>query len=198
VQIEVVTVGPLQTNCYILCDGDECVVIDPGDEPDKILAVLRNRGISAIVATHLHFDHVGAVGELVKLSGAPFYVHKDDWDIRDKLTKLAEHFGYRVDLPNPKFLGDSVEWLRVLHTPGHTPGSVSLIGDGFVFTGDTLFYQAVGRADLPGGNWRQLVNSVCRLYQLPDEYVVYAGHGPSTTIGLEKRENPLVNLEHCV
>ncbi|ABP50263.1 MULTISPECIES: MBL fold metallo-hydrolase [Pyrobaculum] len=196
--VERIVVGPLATNAYLACSGDECVVIDPGDEAAAILKRLGRKGLVAIIATHLHFDHVGAVLELAEATGAPFYAHPADWAIYKELNEVAEEWGFSVpEIPPPKNPGLRVWELDVLHTPGHTPGSISLVGDGVVFTGDTLFHMSVGRTDLPGGDWDALVESVCRLYGLPRGYLVYPGHGPATTIGNEAEGNPFVDASVC-
>ncbi|WP_054856676.1 MBL fold metallo-hydrolase [Vulcanisaeta sp. JCM 16159] len=201
--VEVVIVGPLETNCYLVCDDSSCVIIDPGDEAETILNALGNRKMLAVIATHLHFDHVGAVKELTNGLGVPFMVHKLDWELRDIFNELATEWGFtRPELPEPVFIDEGSKLplnLKVMHTPGHTPGSVSIIGDGFVITGDTLFAGSVGRTDLPGGDMNRLRNSVCRLYrELPDNFIVYPGHGPSTTIGEEKLSNLVIPMEACL
>ncbi|MEM0464280.1 MBL fold metallo-hydrolase [Pyrobaculum sp.] len=196
--VERVVVGPLATNAYLVCQDDECAVIDPGDEAAAILKRLGRRALVAIVATHLHFDHVGAVLELAEATGAPFYAHPADWAVYRELNKVAEEWGFPVpEIPPPRNPGLRVWELDVLLTPGHTPGSISLVGDGVVFTGDTLFHMSVGRTDLPGGDWDALVDSICRLYRLPRVYLVYPGHGPTTTIGNEADGNPFVDASVC-
>ena len=198
VYVEKLVTGPLATNTYIICSAEECVVVDPGGDVDKILARLGGRSVAAVVATHLHFDHVAAVAALTEAAGAPFYAHPADWAVYRELNAVAEEWGFETpDLPTPKPLGERLWIFDVWHTPGHTPGSVSLVADGAVFTGDTLFYQSVGRTDLPLGDWDLLVQSLCRLYSLPRNYVVYPGHGPETYIGLEAADNPFVNADVC-
>ncbi len=198
VYVEKLVTGPLATNTYIICSAEECVVVDPGGDADKILARLGGRSVAAVVATHLHFDHVAAVAALTEAAGAPFYAHPADWAVYRELNAVAEEWGFETpDLPTPKPLGERLWIFDVWHTPGHTPGSVSLVADGAVFTGDTLFYQSVGRTDLPLGDWDLLVQSLCRLYSLPRNYVVYPGHGPETYIGLEAADNPFVNADVC-
>jgi Zn-dependent hydrolases, including glyoxylases len=191
-------VGPLATNTYVVCRGDECIVIDPGGEVDKILALLGGKSLVAVVATHLHFDHVAAATALTEATGAPFYAHPADLAVYRELNAVAEEWGFEVpDLPAPKPVGERLWAFEVWHTPGHTPGSISLVGEGVVFTGDTLFYQSVGRTDLPFGSWETLVDSVCRLYTLPQDYLVQPGHGPETYISLEAAENPFINAGVC-
>jgi len=194
--VEKVVTGPLATNTYLVCRAEECAVIDPGGGVDKILNLLRGRSLVAVVATHLHFDHVAAVAALTE--AAPFYAHPADWAVYRELNAVAEEWGFETpDLPEPKPLVGRLWIFDVWHTPGHTPGSVSLVADGAVFTGDTLFYRSVGRTDLPLGNWDLLVQSVCRLYSLPRNYIAYPGHGPETYIGLEAADNPFINSDVC-
>ncbi|MCU7788347.1 MBL fold metallo-hydrolase [Pyrobaculum sp. 3827-6] len=193
-----VVVGPLATNSYVACQDEECVVVDPGDEGERLLRALSGRSLVAVVATHLHFDHVGAVAHLVEAAGAPFYAHPADWRIYKALNEVAPHWGFKVpELPTPRDPGERLWLFDVLHTPGHTPGSISLVASDAVFTGDTLFRGSVGRTDLPYGDWEALTRSVCRLYQLPSHLVVYPGHGPPTTIGAEAAGNPFINADVC-
>ncbi|GAB6943744.1 MBL fold metallo-hydrolase [Vulcanisaeta sp. JCM 14467] len=203
VSVESIVVGPLETNCYLVCSDASCIIIDPGDETGKILRALGNRNALAIVATHLHFDHVGAARELVNRLNTPFMVHRLDWELRDIFNELATEWGFpKPELPEPTFIDDGSELplgLKVIHTPGHTPGSISIVGDDFILTGDTLFEGSVGRTDLPGGNMDRLRDSVCKLYrELPDYFIVYPGHGPPTTIGEEKLNNLIIPMEACL
>jgi len=204
VQVHTLVVGSLQTNCYILASKGEALVVDPGDEAPRILRYVNDLGakLKTIVATHTHFDHVLGVSELKTQTGAPFLIHKDDLEILESMQDRVQMFlGLKVS-PPPKvdyFLkdGDSVnfggETLKVLHTPGHSPGSISLAGNGYVFTGDALFNQSIGRTDLPGGDFETLINSIKdRLFSLDDGTMVYPGHGPETSIGDEKLANPFV------
>ncbi len=204
VQVHTLVVGRLQTNCYILASKSEALVVDPGDEAPRILRYVNDLGakLKTIVATHTHFDHVLGVSELKTQTGAPFLIHKDDLPILESMQdRVQMFFGLEVP-PPPKaddFLkdGDSVkfgdETLNVLHTPGHSPGSISLAGNGYVFTGDALFNQSIGRTDLPGGDFETLINSIKdRLFRLDDGTMVYPGHGPETSIGDEKLANPFV------
>ena len=199
-----IVVGQLQTNCYILQSGKEALVIDPGDEADRIRRHLADLGAKPrrIVATHTHFDHVIGVEALRKETGASFSIHKDDLPLLEAMqARVREFMGFNVP-PPPKvdgFLkhGDELtlgnERIRILHTPGHSPGSISLAGKGYVFTGDALFNQSIGRTDLPGGDYDTLVHSIKeQLFHLDDSTVVYPGHGPETSIGDEKMANPFV------
>ncbi len=204
VQIYPIVVGRLQTNCYIVHSKDEAIVVDPGDEAERILNFLQDLHVSPklIVATHTHFDHVLGVDAVRTMTHAPFAIHKEDLPLLEVMQERVRQFmGFRVP-PPPKvdeFLAqdDTIkvgqETMHVLHTPGHSPGSISLAGNGYVFTGDALFNQSIGRTDLPGGDFDTLVHSIKdRLFKLDDQTIVHPGHGPETTIGDEKLANPFV------
>lgn len=198
--IKHLVVGPLEVNCYIIGDKKGTIVIDPGDEPDRILEIISKRGLTIdyIVCTHGHFDHVGAVPEIKNVTGAKVLVHKDELEIYHAARDMAAFWGYEIDnLPEPDILlseGDNIKAgdlnFKVLHTPGHSPGGICLYGEGLVLTGDTLFAGAVGRTDFFGGDMNQLKKSFNRLMSLPEETKVLPGHGPESTIGEEKRGNP--------
>jgi glyoxylase-like metal-dependent hydrolase (beta-lactamase superfamily II) len=194
----------IQTNCYIVgCDESKAgAVIDPGGHPERILAEVKRHGLAIefVLNTHAHFDHTDANGAIVKATGAPLALHAKDQPILES-SGGAALFGMRADPSPPPDLvlndGDELEIgqlrLKVLHTPGHTPGHVCFYeaAEGVLFDGDVLFYRGIGRTDLPGGSWQLLMDSIQRvLFALPDETVVYSGHGPATTIGQEKRLNP--------
>lgn len=199
-------VGSVGANCYIFGDDAtrEVFVIDPGDEAERILAELRRLDARpvAIVNTHGHFDHVMAVDEVRRATHVPFWIHEGERPVLESGPSRAKVL-FGIDLP-PSPVPD--RWiaegdvlpvgglrLTVRHTPGHSPGGVCLVGDGLVFTGDTLFAGSVGRTDLPGANQDALFASIARvLLPLPDETVCYPGHGPETTIGEEKRGNPFI------
>ncbi|MFZ5923664.1 MAG: MBL fold metallo-hydrolase [Bacillota bacterium] len=200
--VKCVPVGALDTNCYIVgCEESrEALVIDPGAEPDKILAALRASGLvcKLIVNTHGHVDHIMANRAVKEATGAPIAIHgKDARALSDPVANLSVLVPPDAsDAPSPppdRLLdeGDVVAAgcvrLRVVHVPGHTPGSISLVGDGLVFSGDTLFAGGgIGRTDFPGGSYETLLGSIKKLFTLPSQTVVYPGHGPSTTIGEEK------------
>lgn len=203
--IKTLTVGPIQANCYILgCEETlDAVVIDPGDEADQILYALAESNLTArfIINTHGHFDHVGANKRLKEVTGAPILIHSLDTQMLSQLASSAAAWGLAADnSPGPDRElndGDEVAFcntvLKVIHTPGHTPGGISLYADGFVFVGDTLFAGSIGRTDFPGGNFQTLKESIQnKLFALGDEVKVYSGHGPVTTIGEERRSNPFV------
>jgi len=196
-------VGPLMANCIIVgcAQTKKAVVIDPGDEVDRILIALSEDQLSVeyILNTHAHFDHVGGNGMLKKATGAPICIHKDDAPMLKHTSQSAAAFGMSVDnSPEADQTfddGDHIRFgnieLKVLHTPGHSPGGVSFYTSGVVFVGDTLFAGSIGRTDFPGGSYNQLIASVKnKLFTLDDKTTVYCGHGPETTIGHEKKFNP--------
>ncbi len=199
-------VGPVAANCYIFGDDatGEVFVIDPGDEPDRILATLRRLAVRpiAIVNTHGHFDHVQGVDAVRHAAQIPFWIHEAEQEVLEHGPARARMlFGLELP-PSPvpdRWLkdGDLLQvgrlTLTVRHTPGHSPGGVCLLGDGLAFVGDTLFAGSIGRTDLPGGEHGTLLASIARvLLPLPDGTVCYPGHGPETTIGEEKRTNPFL------
>ncbi|HMK44548.1 MAG TPA: MBL fold metallo-hydrolase [Dissulfurispiraceae bacterium] len=199
--IRSVVVGPLQVNCYIVADkiSKEAVVIDPGDEPELILDLIRKHGLSIryILCTHGHFDHVGAVSDIKEVAHVPVLIHQEDLFLYEAASTAGTMWGFEVS-PQPKpdsYLkeGDTIRFgtssLTVMHTPGHSPGSVCLFGDGQLISGDTLFAGSIGRSDLPGGNLGRLKESFRRLMALPEATGVLPGHGPSSSIGEERREN---------
>ena len=199
--IKGVVVGPLQVNCLIVADkaSKKAMVVDPGDEPDRIMDIIKDSAVSVeyIVCTHGHFDHVGAVSDLKKETGAKVMLHTDELEIYGAAKDMAAFWGYELDpLPDPDILvkeGDILKIgkldFKVLHTPGHSPGGVCLYGDDIVATGDTLFAGSIGRSDLYGGDMNKLKESFKRLMKLPENTRVLPGHGPETTIGHEKTEN---------
>lgn len=204
VKIHTLVVGRLQTNCYVLQSGSTAFIVDPGDEPERILRFLNDIAVDPvqIIATHSHFDHVLGVEAIQRGLNIPFLIHVDDLSLLQSMqSRVRQFMGLEVSSP-PKvdsFLkdGDTLniggETMKVLHTPGHSPGSISLSGRGYVLTGDALFNQSIGRTDLPGGNLKSLIRSIReRLFRLDDDTIVYPGHGPETTIGDEKLANPFV------
>jgi glyoxylase-like metal-dependent hydrolase (beta-lactamase superfamily II) len=199
-------VGPLGCNCYIVGDVEtnEAIVIDPGGEADDLAAVLvaKELTVTAIVATHAHFDHLLAAERLKELTGAPFYLHAADKPLLAWMQESGRLF-LGVDLgPPPEVDTEAAERdllkagaveLEVVHTPGHSPGSISLVTPEAVFSGDTLFAGSIGRTDLPGGDTAALLDAVrSKLFELDDDLPVYPGHGPTTTLGREKLSNPFV------
>lgn len=203
----VLPVGLLQCNCSIFGDEQthEAIVIDPGDEIGKITQILERHHlkVKAIVITHAHIDHVAAAQKLRALTGAPVYLNQRDRELLDALDMQARWLGVETpDRPEIDSAADDGTVLRlgqadfqVLHTPGHTQGSLCLWipQENKLLAGDTLFRDSIGRTDLPGGNTRQLLSSIkTRLLDLPEEALVFPGHGASTTIGREKERNPFL------
>ena len=188
--IHILPLGMLQTNCYILTEGDCCLVIDPGDEPQKVLSFLEAQGLTleAILLTHGHFDHVGAVKTLAAETDCRVFLNEKDLALPGAMTAgPLYHTDFYSDGDHLTLAGLDFE---VLHTPGHTPGSVCLRFGQHLFSGDTLFEGSCGRTDFPGSNPSDMVRSLGRLAQLDESLKVYPGHGGSTTIGEEKRYNP--------
>src|SRR4030042_442571 len=204
--IENLVVGPIENNCFIIGDENtkEVLVIDPGDEPDRILDLIKenNFKLKYIICTHAHFDHVGAIPDLKNEIDAKIVLHRDDLEIYRSSTDQAALWGYEIDpLPEPDMFvseGDKIEVgglsFEILHTPGHSPGGICLYGEGILVTGDTLFAGSIGRTDLHGGDIEKLKKSFKRLMSLPDEIKVLPGHGPLSTIGQERVGNFFSNI----
>jgi len=205
IKVKPLVVGPFGANCYVIGSGSgEGIVVDPGADAKRILKTIGELGLNVklIVATHGHMDHVGAVGELTQATGARFAMHEDDVELlSNRGSPFASLLGKLMPAPSPPDVllkdGGTIEEgglsFRVLHTPGHSRGGVCLLGYGAVFVGDTLFCQGIGRFDFPGASGSQLLDSIrTKLLTLPDDTAVYPGHGPSTTIGEERRLNPFL------
>jgi hydroxyacylglutathione hydrolase len=208
--VETFPVGPLQCNCTILADpaSREAVVIDPGDEPERILRALEAAKLTpvALLHTHAHLDHITGSRAVREATGAPIRLHAADRPLYDALPEQAAYFGLRADAPLPPDAGlddaSTIAFgpyaLRVLHTPGHTPGSTCFLLEGdtpMLFSGDTLFRRSIGRTDLWGGDTDAILASIRgRLFTLPGDVPVVCGHGPDTSIDEEKRLNPFVGL----
>lgn len=199
--------GPLDTNTYLLADRDtgEALVIDPGGDPGEILAFLAKERLTCrlIVNTHGHFDHVSGNRALKSATGAALLVHEEDARMLGEASTYARFFMMRAENSPPpdQLLAAQGEvrvgavLLRVLHTPGHSPGGVTLVAPGLAFCGDLVFHGSVGRTDLPGGSEKILLDSIRRhILTMPDDTVLYPGHGPDTTVGLERRQNPFFHL----
>lgn len=198
-------VGPIETNCYILSSPEtkKAVIVDPGGDADIIETCIGEEHLEPveIVSTHGHSDHIASAADLKKRYGIPFAIHGDDLGMVKLSVKEAPFWGMgRIKEPAVDRIlsaGDTITFGTargtVLHTPGHTPGGISILFDGLVLVGDTLFQRSIGRTDLSGGDLDTLLDSIRReLFTLPDETIVYCGHGPHTTIGEEKRENPFL------
>lgn len=201
-------VGPLQVNCFILADEKtkDAIVIDPGDDAGDILKVIRDKGLKVkyIVNTHGHFDHVGANKAVKDATGAEILMHEADAPMLADAADQAIVYGMRVENPPrpDRFVsdGDMITAgevsLKVLHTPGHTPGGISLLEQGMALTGDALFAGSIGRTDFPGGDLMTLISGIRKkLLTLPDDTKVFSGHGPASTIGEERAENPFLNKD---
>lgn len=212
-KIETFTLGPLQTNAYLLTvtepaaaeggqPSERAIVIDPGMNPKRLLERIEGVKVEAILLTHAHFDHMGGVDEVRKAAGCPVYIHdlEADW-----LTDPRKNGSMRWQDVTPPLSTDAAEYalaegqtlqmlgltFRVMHTPGHSPGSVSFLCGNHLFSGDVLFKLSVGRTDLPGGRERDLYDSIrTKLYKLNPDVIVYPGHGGRTTIGYEMANNP--------
>src|SRR5579862_118722 len=204
---EILPVGMLQCNCSIFGDEQsrEALVVDPGANIAKILALIEHHGlkVKAIVITHAHIDHIGGAAKLKAATGAPVYMNGNDAELYAGLDEQAAWLGMeppeRTEIDSEAREGDVLDLgpasFHVLHTPGHTQGSISLWipSEGKLVAGDTLFRDSIGRTDLPGGDTKQILRSIAgKLLSLPDEAVVICGHGPSTTIGREKGSNPFL------
>lgn len=203
---ETVVVGALETNCYLVfCEESrECAVIDPGAEPEKILSSLSALHLTPVVLlnTHGHVDHIGANADIKEKYDVPLAIHAADLRILEAgpLMELGLILAARPS-PAPDRLienGDIIKVgrgsLRVIHTPGHSPGSVSFLGNGILFSGDTLFCGGVGRTDLPGGSMKVLESSIReRIFSLPENTLVLPGHGPMTTVAEERESNPFIS-----
>ena len=204
-RVEGHSLGPIENNTYLVWDdaSHEAVIVDPTLGSEVLADRMRELGLTltAVVNTHAHFDHLAGNAFFVSAFRCPIMIHREEVPILREMPLHARLFGFTVPpSPEPEVLlsgGDAVKVgageLTVLHTPGHSPGGICLLSDGFVLTGDTLFAQSIGRTDLPGGDYEALVASIrAELFTLPDSTEALPGHGPSTLIGFEKKHNPFV------
>lgn len=209
-RVKTIVTGLFQENCYVVSSGADAFIIDPGDDADEILSACRNLDVRYILLTHAHMDHVGALREIweemqKKGKNPQILMHKSDLFLLELAPSMARYFGYEInEPPEPSGFvedGDELDFaglkIKVIHVPGHSPGGTAyFISDGdknHLFTGDILFAGSIGRTDLPGGNYNQLVYGIkSKLLVLPLETIVYPGHGPTTTIAREKVSNPFL------
>jgi hydroxyacylglutathione hydrolase len=201
----VIPVGCLETNCYLVYseNSKECAIIDPGEDAVKIIDMIERHFLDPImiINTHGHFDHVGANKDVKDNFNIPLLIHPFDVPMLEMAKEAAKLYGIEAEnSPPPDRLihdGDIIEIgkdsLTVIHSPGHSPGSISLYQEGILFSGDTLFCRGVGRTDIPGGSWEILKSSIKnQLFTLPENTLVLPGHGPKTYIGQEKKLNPFI------
>ncbi len=190
--IQRLVLGAYETNCYILWgnDSEECVVIDPGYEPEQVLDAVKSleKTVAAILLTHGHFDHVGGVRAIFAQTDCDIYLCPADCSMPEQMT--AGTLCYTNRYGEGDILNLAGLTIRVLQTPGHTPGSVCLLCEDALFAGDTLFAGSCGRTDLPGGSWEELTKSLSRLKALEGDYAVYPGHGGATRLSVERAYNP--------
>ena len=202
--LKIFTVGPMEANCYILYNPDkrEGLIIDPGAEGSHLIKFIKQEKISInyIVNTHGHPDHIGANRKIKEHTNAPILIHQYDAPMLAKSGSVLSLI-FPLESSSPPadtFIkdGDLIECagmnLKVLHTPGHTPGGISLLIDDSIFTGDTLFSGSIGRSDLPGGSQEVLLNSIKKILSLDENLIIYPGHGPSTTVRQELHSNPFI------
>lgn len=200
-----ITNGAFQENCYIVSDPDtrDAVLVDPGEEVDLFTRRIEYERLNlrAVWLTHAHLDHIAGVARVVELTEVPVYLHPDDRPLYDGVEQQGAWLGVGAERPPPPnhdlAHGDKLDvgtcTFEVRHVPGHSPGGVAFVGGGLVISGDALFDGSIGRTDLPGGDGNTLLASIReQLMTLPDETVVYSGHGPETTIGHERRTNPFL------
>lgn len=192
---------PFVSNCYVVRDGGEALVVDPGDVTPELLRAIEGYTVKTVVNTHCHCDHCGGNAEMVKKTGAELICNEKELSLLRALPQQGMMFGVPfAPSPDPdRYIkeGDTVSVGNVVfgvrEAPGHSPGHIVLVGDGLVISGDVLFAGSIGRTDLPGGSYPQLIESIkTKLFTLPDNTIVYSGHGPETTIGAERSTNPFL------
>jgi hydroxyacylglutathione hydrolase len=201
--VEKIINGPFQQNAYVIWNSTHSFIIDPGGDSDRIIDIIKSNNLSpsAILNTHAHLDHIGAISALIAYGQYPFYLHEDEIQLLNAANTYTGMFGIpNIDIPivdnilnDTAFLDFDGCEIKVIDTPGHTPGGVSFLFEDRLFTGDTLFSGSIGRTDLPGGSLEVLLNSIhTQLMELDDSIIVHPGHGPDTSIGVEKRKNPFL------
>jgi hydroxyacylglutathione hydrolase len=204
--VEKIINGPFQQNAYVIWNSTHSFIIDPGGDSDRIIDIIKSNDLSpsAILNTHAHLDHIGAISALIAYGQYPFYLHEDEIQLLNAANTYTGMFGIpNIDIPivdnilnDTAFLDFDGCAIKVLYTPGHTSGGVSFLFEDHIFTGDTLFSGSIGRTDLPGGNLEILLNSIhTQLMELDGSIIVHSGHGPDTSIGVEKRTNPFLQHE---
>lgn len=203
-KLETLVLGSLQTNCYILLEEStgEAAIIDPADQAEQILETVKQMGctVKYIIITHAHIDHIAALDAVAIKTGAPVVIHAaDQYTLNNDALNLALYFGLPAPTVKASIIvhdGDSLplgsQTLQILHTPGHNKGSMCILCGDILIAGDTLFFESIGRVDHYGGNMQDILQSLDKLLQLPDNTKVYPGHGPATTIGHERTHNPYV------
>ena len=204
-KIETLAVSPFETNCYLVWNENDKkgVIIDPGDEDERILDRIERLGISAeaILLTHGHVDHIAAVKPIKEKLGTPIYIGRgDEAMLESPSANVSAYFGFEITCPPADHVIGDKDLIKagsitfsVFATPGHSPGGVCFFTEKYIFCGDTLFNGSIGRTDLPGGNFQQLIDSIDRnILTLPDDIICYPGHGPATTVGQERRNNPFL------
>ena len=199
-QISNIIVGELYTNCYVISNNSECIIIDPGAEPDKIIDFLESMKLTPklLISTHYHADHVGGVKNLVEKYDVEFAIGKNDLNFLDAQPAWVSNLISTYEKPiSPNILllgGETINLLdldiKIISTPGHSPGSICIYVENSIFTGDTLFKNGIGRGDLPGGDINQEITSIKdKIFQLPNDIDVFPGHGDKTKIINEKNDN---------
>ena len=201
--MEKVVNGIFQQNAYVVWNSTHSFLIDPGGDSDRIIDIIISNGLSpsAILNTHAHLDHIGAISTLIQFGQYPFYLHQNEIELLNSANEYTAMYGIPdIDIPTvDSILDKSVKLdfsgygIEVIETPGHTAGGISFLIEGHLFTGDTLFSGSIGRTDLAGGNLDLLLNSIHnKLMSLDESIIVHSGHGPDTSIGVEKRTNPFL------
>ena len=210
-KFETIVVGPLAVNSYLLYDEEtrDCVIVDPGDEGHLIIDTVERLQLTPkeIWLTHAHFDHLGALSSVFQKYPVGIYLHSDDYFLYKNAVEHASMFGVDIEIPpsNPNFFNMNIHNrkigsfnLDIIHTPGHSPGSVCFYNreSNIIFVGDLIFENSVGRTDVPGGSFEALEKSIIEhVYSKGDACAIYPGHGPKTTVGREKKNNPFVKMK---